>query len=196
MKNVHELIYLFYLQDEEALQLLIEYYRPMVRAITASRIQSKKVDPLVIKEYLSLADTLLVDCLYRYRTDINKDFTSLYRQSFKNRSLDLLEKNARKSFSYYSTPISMDQKIAEDESIYLRDIIPAQKMDVQNIAFSKIQLQKIEDALDAHFTGEEARIFYLKKAGYTNKDIAEMLNISVKKVRYVLQKIKKWCITD
>ena len=191
MKNINELIYLFFQNDEEALEEIIDYYRPMVRAIIATRIQSRQVDPLVIKEYLSLADTLLVDCLQRFRVDLHKDFTSLYRRSFQNRSLDLLEKNARKSFSYYSTPVSMDQRISEDESVYLRDVIPSEKMDVQKIAFSNLQLEYIEKVLEKKFTKEEAEIFHLKKAGYTNKVIAEMLHISAKKVRYVLSKIKK-----
>ena len=196
MKNINELIYLFFLQDEEALEMLIDHYRPMIRAIISTRIQSRKVDSLVIKEYLSWADTLLIECLYRYRFDIQKDFTSLYRCSFKNRSLDLTKRNARKSFSYYSTPISMDQKVCEEESIYIRDTIPAKKMDVPKITYSLIQLQHIEEVLEKEFTKEEAQIFHFKKEGYSNKDIADMLHISASKVRYVLLKIKKWCISD
>ena len=196
MQNVQELIHLFYSGNDEALSLLIEYYRPMVRAITYSRIQYKGADTLAYKEYLSLADSLLVECLYRYRSDVKKDFTSLYRQSFKNRSLDLLEKNARKSFSYYSTPISLNQTIADSQGTYLSDAIPASNMDVEKIAFTNILLEQIEDTLQKDFSEEEANIFHLKKDGYSNSEIAAMKKISAKKVRYVLHKIKKCCITD
>ena len=61
----------------------------MVRGIISSRLQAHKVDSLVYCEYLSLADTLLVECLERYRYDLHKDFTGLYRCAFRNRSLDL-----------------------------------------------------------------------------------------------------------
>lgn len=196
MKNINEYIYLYFLNDEEALPLMIDYYRPMVRAIISTRLQARKVDSLAYREYLSCADTLLIECLHRYHFDAHKDFTSLYRRAFRNRSLDLKEKNDRKDFNYYSTPISLDQKICEDESVYVRDTIPAKKMDVVKIAYSRVELNQIEEALKTNFSDEEAHIYHLKKEGYTNREISEMLQISVSKVRYVLMKIKKWCISD
>ena len=196
MKNINEYIYLYFLNDEEALSMLIDYYRPMVRAIISTRLQSRKVDSLAYREYLSCADTLLIECLYRYHVEAHKDFTSLYRCAFKNRSLDLKEKNDRKDFNYYSTPISLDQKICEDESVYVGDTIPAKKMNVAHIAQCIVELDHIEEVLQKEFSLEEAQIFHLKKEGYSNKEISIQMHISVSKVRYVLMKIKKWCISD
>ena len=90
----------------------------------------------------------------------------------------------------------MDQKICEDESVYVRDTIPAKKMDVVKIAYSRVELKQIEEALKTKFSDEEAHIYHLKKDGYSNREISEMLHISISKVRYVLMKIKKWCISD
>ena len=60
---------------------------------------------------------------------------------------------------------------------------------IQNIHIQKDYLYEL---MDKNFTKEELDILILKQQGYSTHEIAQQYQYSVRKIRYILRKIKKW----
>ena len=164
----------------------------MVIAIIRMRNSGRRMQEAEEADYFSMADTLLIECLYRYRRDLGYSFTSFYRQSFRNRSLDMiksLQKGKTLGSNYFV--LHLDQKIKEHEETYLGDLIADDKQNPGKIIMEKVTLEDAENVFKREFTEEQQMIAYMKKDGFTTKEICEHLHISNKKVYYTLAKVKE-----
>ena len=78
----------------------------------------------------------------------------------------------------------------------MRNVVPNHKMNVPLITYSLIEMDRIKHLLKKKKSKEYANVYYLKKNGYTNRQIGDCLHISSAKVRNILANIKKGYISD
>ncbi len=192
MDNINEYIYYFFMKDEEALQELIRLLRPMSVALIKERFSSYQMDHSLFQEYLIESDQLLIDCLYRCRVDLYGSFRSFYRRALKNRLIDLGRFRSTHTLEIHYEIVQLDKMVREDIQHYVADIIEDPLSKTHQDVMIAIEKQYIQNEMKRHFSGLENKVIQLRSMGYTVREISDLLHISIRKVRYIILKVKKW----
>lgn len=192
--NINEFIYLYFLKDEEAIQLIIDYYRPLVMKLIRSKQAFSSKNDGWLEDRLALADTVLLECLHSYRIDQKASFTTFYKQVLSNRLIDEGKYDVRHQIKYHYDILPLDQHIKEDEAIRYIDAIP----DPKTRNNYSLELNEILDAIENKdlFTEVEATALKLRMEGYTQGDIAKKIGKSSKAVRQIFDKFRKWYLDN
>ncbi len=189
-ENLYEWIYSYFLMDEQAFKALVQYFRPITVAILYMLTPNLK-DDYDRNKYLAYADQILYDCLILCRTDQYSKLKGFYRKVLKNRLIDLLKKEFNHSPQRFYSVVSLDE-LEGNMSSYYYYIDSQFKMSVHDQIMVKLESDDLMKEIQADLSADEWTIFLLKKNGFTSKDIADILQISIRKVSYTLSKIKKW----
>ncbi|MBB5183643.1 hypothetical protein [Catenisphaera adipataccumulans] len=189
--NYYEWIYLFFQKDPEALPNLMAYFRPLTMTVIRNRLNVYYQES-ELADFLDLSGQVMVDCLYRCRTDRITRFDTYYSHCLNNRVIDASKHNVSHSLEAHYPTVHLDAFVREDIAHYVSETIPNRRMNVHDDVMVGIRKLEIEKSMKLYFTDYEISILKLKQIGYTNAEIAEARNISVRKVRYILLKIKKW----
>lgn len=180
--NVNELIYLYFLKDEEALPLLIEYYRPMVLSLIRKNPSWYKAGRQAANDYIAEMDELMINCLERYRFSEDITFTTFYRQAIKNKLTDLHRFHSRRDLGRMYEIHSLDEQLNEDTVTTYEEVTASPNEELHEKTMAKERLDYLLGKLKASLDKEDYDILMLKLADHTNKEIAEIKNVSVKKV--------------
>lgn len=189
-ENLYEWIYSYFLMDEQAFIALIQYFRPMTVGIVYTLTPDLK-DDYDRNKYLLFADQILYECLILCRTDQYTKLKSFYRRVLRNRMIDLLKKEFNHSPDRFYQVVSLDD-LDGNMSNYYYYIDNKFKMDLHEEIMTKLESDDLMNDIHNYLNPDEWIIFSLKKTGFTSKDIADILQISIRKVSYTLLKIKKW----
>lgn len=194
--NINEYIYLFFQKDEEALPILIEYFRPMLSAICSSRGIHDHSNIVSRSDIFSEADALLIKCLYQYRPDMTMGFSSYYRHSVRNLITDLYRYWSRHAIDYMNDTISLDSRISDQHNHYLGDFTEASDYDVHHEVMVKLEWERCISKASCLLSPVENEILARKIEGWTSAEISQALGITMKKVQYTLRKVKKFHLID
>lgn len=186
-RNINELIYYYFMNDEEAFSALIEAFRPTTVAIIQHRFHTRYAG-----DYLPLSDCVLYECLQRCRVDRWPFLKSFYSRVLENRLIDALRMEQTHSIQNYYPVFHLDQSVREDIEHYASDLIADPKMHIHEDVMVHTQKDYLYTLMNQNFTKEELDILVLKQQGYSTNEIAQLYQYSVRKVRYILRKIKKW----
>lgn len=189
-ENLYELIYLFFLMDEEVFFMLIEFFRPITVGIIYSLISQNITDDLR-DEYLNFADEIFYECLLKCRIDQYKTLKGFYRTCLKNKLLDYLKGEKLKSPERFYRVVSLDEE-CKNLSSYYSSLALEQNLEIHEEVMVKIESEQILKIMNRKFSPDEITILALKRNGFTIQEISIILNIGQRKVTYVLNKIKKW----
>ena len=190
--NINELIYNYYQKDEYALKEIIDYYRPMVIRILSEKIGGITRDRMAFKDSLNQCDILLVNCLDRFRYGYFGSFTTFYRRSMQNFSLNLLRSKYHDAQDFYK--ITPDYRYVKENYEYydLNTAISDQSLSVHDEVMTNIYIKEKMKEIQDHFSKLDLDIIQMKQQGYSCVYIAEKLNMNVRSVRYRVNKIKKY----
>lgn len=188
--NIYELIYYFFMNDEDAFEELIEFFRPMTVAIIQARFHSVANR----NDYFPLSDCVLYECLQRCRTDRWMLLKPFYGRSLENRLIDAVRVENSHSIQNYYPILQLDQAVREDMEPYASDVVADPKVHIHEQAMLHIQQEYLYEMMDTTFSERELSILALKQCGYSTREIASMYHCSVRKVRYILRKIKNWVL--
>ena len=190
--NIYESIYMIQMNDFYELKTLIQYYRPMVTEIWADIFVRKTYNILCEKEeFYRHADYTLYCCIFEYRFDNHAKFSTYYRRCLKNKAYDILRHNLRKE----RISISFDQKIREDTQMYYSQVKLIDELNIHDVVMDKLTWEETLVKIEKVFGLVGVQTLLLKKQGYSLKEIAAEIGISVTKVTFILHKIKKWYTT-
>ena len=193
--NIYEWIYLYFQRDEEALPLLIKYFRPITLSIISNRFKHRRIESATWNECVSLADSVLNDCINRCKVDQYPMFKALYRTSLNNRLID------RNRTEYVHTPehhvdvLHLDCFVNDNMCHYISEAIADPRVNVHQDVIVKCDVEQKYNELPIYFTAYERQILEWKRLGYTTAEIADRLNVNVRHVRYILLKMKKWALS-
>ncbi|MCF0106818.1 MAG: hypothetical protein HUJ53_08660 [Holdemanella sp.] len=185
--NIYEYIYYYFLMDEEALSILIAYFRPIVHnVINGTALEN--FEDVEEYEFLSLADVTLVNCIHSYRINQKAHFITYYKKAVQNQLYTFIRK-----LCHYSYPaVSMDAKISEHTRYQYVDILGyPSTLDTHAHVLLKMEVEAYEKVVQRQLKSIDYDIFTLLKENYSNREIAKTLHISDSKVRYEIKKIQK-----
>lgn len=190
--NIYELIYLYFLKDEEALHRLISIYRPATASIIYQKGLAHKASHYLVDDYFLLADQVMTDCLVRLQPHRYQLFSAFYKQALRHRIIDYNRKFRNSQIEYHYSTVHLDQYIHEDVQHYAYQQIEDPKMNIHQDVLDTIYYKELITQLPNTFTSFEISIWKQRMMGYSTREIADERKISIRKVRYILGKVKKW----
>lgn len=184
--NTNELVYLYFQKDEEALELLIEMFRPFARQCINKVFPYKVLTTQELDELYAEADMVLVECLHSYRIDQSVSFPVFWRQAFRNRLVDLQRLELRDQARGNGMVISLNQLIYEDGLTQLLDQFEDRKMNVHEQVLAKSDFAQMWEKLDElEWKPIEKRVIEWRLAGYNQREVADLCGRSTKYVRRI-----------
>lgn len=187
--NINELIYLYHLQDESALESLIRCFRPMIRKIY--RLIPRLTPSLDLQDFEMQADITLIQCLNRYRTDLNYQFSTYYINSVRKLSVDALRSLDRKSRKSHEDAVALDRQV-EFGPMALVDFVIDRKEDTEQRVMASIVMEQLEKLAVETYGDVGLSVIRMRARQYSNRQIAREMNIPVARVCYILQRIRTY----
>lgn len=187
--NINEWLYYYFCKREDALPVLINYFRPMIVQLMKDKYESFNRDDYTLDDNLSKADTLLVECIEKYHYGYNTSFITYYRQCFINVIYSTLRSKYREQ-KLYKYDMVYGLKLGEESITYIADSYPS-KLGVHDYVLKKIDMEQKFDKLVVGLNDLELKILNLKRLGYNSVQISKMLGLKPKQVQYRINKMKK-----
>lgn len=187
----HELIYLVLQGDDAALEELIAKYKGMLfRTLETYRGSLK--EEYDVSELYQISLISLYHAVLTYNGAIKCSFVTYLRIIVHRDILAYIRKLNRDHSKANLYSISLDQTIRDNEGIYLIDTIENTRSSYNpQDCFNLKELEiLIKEQLNS-FSEKEQEVFILWFKGYRYDEIAAISGYDVKKISYLLTKIKK-----
>lgn len=178
--NINEVIYRYFVQDEDALPELLHYSRSIAVNEYKSWTGRNHVPRHELDEFISSADLILIECLQSYRTDQQTSFISYYKRALKNW---LTDQARRKTGIRYEEEkaISLDCRIGETGSTYLHEIVKDEKAAAPDSFLLRESVAELSQSPD--LSDKEREIVEMLLQGYSKKEICEKTKKCYKTIR-------------
>jgi len=179
MDNDYELLYLLKEEPEEILDILYKKYN----SILLSKI--KKYDKWNINsdDYLNIARLSLYEAAENY-IDNNKFITYL------NTCLDRSLQNYKKTLNRNKNKLLNEAVSLEDDQIDLGLSLNDERYNPERLLFEENNYQNLKEKILSKLSWKEEVIFLLKEQNYTNKEISEITDNSLRTVYNIINRIK------
>ena len=178
---LRELIYLARSNDPVALRSLYAYYDALVNTVMRKMkyISSMSLDA---QDLLQVGMITFDKVFWSYREDLDTTFEVYARSCIIKKMQSLLKKQYTFFTRYEKKAISLDRIVNYDDSRTYGELIADQRVEY---APQKAQdLEKVWELVYAIIQNEtskrDQKIFHLVLLGYPEKEVALMLNISIK----------------
>lgn len=189
MCHEQELIYLYHLGSQIAYELLFEKYRSIVEKY----FMNNYIDTAETSkdDYIQVALLSFFKTLDNYRFDMNTKMSTYFSYIV----ADAIRSSMRSIYTQKHIPYHKLISLNDNKHEYfvcddaLNDRMDAFKPDVQLVL--KENREYYQGAVDRNGSPFERKVFYYLVYGYSYNEIAELLNVDIKKVynaKYRLQK--------
>ena len=184
-----ELLYMIRSNDEIALELLLERLNQAVVKTAESivkRLGCYDVDEA--KQGLRLGFLSAIDT---FREDRDSSFRYFAKMCAEREVRTMMRKERFKGVSSHYRSVSLDQ-IREDEGVYLVDMIENTHPEYNPSWYAKYcqTMQDYYTCMD-RLNELERKICHMRLEGFSYKEIANLLNINVKRIDNTMQKVRK-----
>lgn len=180
---LRELIYLARSNDPVALRSLYVYYDALVNTVMRKMKYISSMS-LEAQDLLQVGLITFDKVFWSYREDLDTTFEVYARSCIIKKMQSLLKKQYTFFTRYEKKAISLDRIVNYDDSRTYGELIADQRVEYSP---QKAQdLEKVWELVYAIIQNEtserDQKIFYLVLLGYPEKEVALMLNISIKYV--------------
>lgn len=178
---LRELIYLARSNDPVALRSLYAYYDALVNTVMRKMKYISSMS-LEAQDLLQVGMITFDKVFWSYREDLDTTFEVYARSCIIKKMQSLLKKQYTFFTRYEKKAISLDRIVNYDDSRTYGELIADQRVEYSP---QKAQdLEKVWELVYAIIQNEtserDQKIFYLVLLGYPEKEVALMLNISIK----------------
>lgn len=184
--NDYELLYYIHQRDDEGLNLLIKKYHMTIMQFIRKNKAYYFQRYNDYTEIYQIALIILLESAQCYRLDKKLSFYHFYLMKLKYALIDRMRKEK------FGNMLSLDYQICEASGYYLMDTLENQDPSLDADWLIRLdEVYKKKNRFEQNFSNIERKVFHLRYEGYSYREIAESLHISVKKVDNILQKIRK-----
>ncbi len=178
--NDYELIYLIKEDNEEALNILVEKYQPLIRKIASHYQKSYNHVKVEYEELIQEGNIGLIESIKSFKTDKEVLFFTFAFLCIKRKIYNFLKKTSTNKNIALLTSMSLEESIVKDSINYEEplNLIEDEKF-IDNIINFKNNLDFID-----------SNIFELRYNSFSYIEISQLLNINKKTVDNRLVKIK------
>ena len=190
--NDYEVMYLVEENDENANELLLDKYKPIIIKIASqyknvARNCGLEIDDLIQEGYLGL-----YNAIQTYDSNNNVLFYTYAIISIRSRILNSLTlKNAIKHQGQNHSVSLFNQISGGDNDVILMDILEDKNAILPDIMLEEDEIRNTVHNFLLSLDFSYSLIFELKMNGFKNQDIVELLDFSLKYVSNALFRIRK-----
>lgn len=179
MDNDYELLYLLKEEPDEILEVLYKKYN----GVLFSKIKKYSKWNITSDDYLNIARLSLYEAAENYH-DNNKFITYL------NTCLDRSLSNYKKSLNRNKHKLLNEAISIDDEEIDLGLNLNDERYNPERLLFEESNYFELKNKIIDKLSWKEELIFILKEQNYTNKEISEITDNSLKSVYNIINRIK------
>lgn len=178
-----ELIYLMRCGYQEAEECLYQLYYQKIRWWIAPMCWSSYYG-LDIEDYMQMIMIHLEKIIESYRDDRNASLKTFIKLSIKKRIPSILKAGTDSRIYRDNILISLDDYISQEDGMRYDEMVPDSKTIYQPEAMLMIKEQETlyRTQLDDKMSSREHDVMAYKQTGYTEEEIANILQISVRSV--------------
>ena len=184
--NDYELLEYINSNNEEAHNLMFEKYKPLIISI------AKKNKSLASKYGYELNDLIqegmigLSNAINSFDTNMNVKFYTLARVCIERKIMDLFKKAKREKYRVLNESIPI-----VNDDYDLENMIGDDESDPLNIILSSDEEKNLFNEIYKTLSSYEKQVFEFKKNGFSNDEIAKLLNKNKKQIDNTMQRIRK-----
>lgn len=195
MINLNEWIYYYFIKDEEALPVIIEFFRPVVKSVIQNKFSSQFALYCTQEDYFQMFDQLLVQSLESYRLDSKMGFCNYYCSVVRNRCVDIIRMISRTSSYNLAYTVSLDMAINETHHTTYGEIISdSDDCSLHDYVVGSITCEQIFEKAQNELKPLDYEILKAKWQGDNCQEIAKQVHLSRQGVQYRIKKIRKWLL--
>ena len=185
--NDYELVALAHEHNEDAINKLYEKYKPLIHS------KSREVYKYVSNKGIELSDVIqeamigFEEAIRDFNQNDNAIFYTFASICVDRQLKSMMLKFSRDKHKILNEAISFDN---DKDNINILNFIYDDNDNPENEIISKEDNQEILKTIQNKLTTFESEVFNLRIKGYSNGDIANILNKDVKSIDNTLQRIK------
>jgi RNA polymerase sporulation-specific sigma factor len=184
-----ELLYLIEENNEQALNILYDKYKPIIDLKAKRYLKYGKKMGLEYQDLFQEGLLGLSEAIGSYKDDKKAQFKTFANLCIERQIFSLLKKANRKKHTLLNDSISLDESINDNENTLL-DIFSEKGTDPSDmIEFNENKLELFSKIYDV-LTPLEKEVFDLKTNNFDYKEISQLLNKSYKSIDSAIQRIR------
>lgn len=188
--NDNELIDYVRESSEEASDILFEKYKPLIGSLAKKMYPYCKYNGLEQSD-LEQEGLLGLDlAMHRFKDSKENSFYTFARKCIERRMISLVIASKRQKHKILNESLSLEFSSAEGEAGALESMLSDPSWNPEEKLFSYEREKEILEKVRATLTDHESRVFELKLAGFSYKEIAEILDKTPKSIDNALQRMK------
>lgn len=187
----NELIYYAYANDEHAIELLVSKYHFFIWSIIHKSVYDVNKYSFRSEELFHECVDSFIKAIYSYRHDLGVPFNSYIITVVRNRVLLVIRRHMSKAYNQLNLAIPYDSPFEHTSDLMLSEVLTTTQYHYEPEHYLNTE-EVINKAIDLyvslpHF---DKKVFQLRNAGYSYKQIAQLTNTSTKQVDNSLQRIR------
>ena len=189
--NDYEIMYLVEEENDDARELLFEKYKPIIYRLALSYQKEAKQYGLELEDLIQEAYVGLSSAVKNYNSDNNVLFYTYAIVSMKNRILNVLTAKSSTKHRCLNQAISLYMPVNKNNECYLIDITEDKNEVLPQLLVEENETENIIHDFILSLDFPHSCILELKMNGFSNCDIASLLDYPLKNVTNYLFRIRK-----
>lgn len=188
-ENDFELVYLIEENNEDALNILYDKYKPIIDMKTKRYIKYASKLGLEYNDLFQEGMVGLSEAINSFRAQKDVQFKTFANLCIERQIFSALKKASRKKHNVLNESLSLDDSINEDDTTLL-DFIFDKNSDPSIYIETKESKRELFKEIDKSLTPFEKEVFNLKINNFDYKEISQLLNKSYKSIDSAIQRIR------
>ncbi len=184
-----ELIYLIEENNEQALNILYDKYKPIIDLKAKRYLKYGKKFGLEYQDLFQEGMLGLSEAITSFKDDKKAQFKTFANLCIERQIFSLLKKASRKKHTLLNDSMSLDESINENENTLL-DIFFEEGTNPSEMVEFKENKKELFSKIYEVLTPLEKEVFDLKVNSFDYKEISQLLNKSYKSIDSAIQRIR------
>lgn len=188
--NDYELIDIVNDNNEEAMEIIINKYQPVIKYIANKKIKIASNLGLDISDLYQEGMIGLIEALRDFKEAKGVTFYTFANLCISRQINSALTRNNRNRDKILNNSLSLDQKIADSDKTLLDTIEPIDNVTPLNEIIAIENDEELFGRINETLSPFERQVFDLKIKNYSYGDIEKKLDVSSKRVYSAMRRIK------
>lgn len=188
--NDYELIDVISENNEEALELIINKYQPIIKYIANKKLKIASNLGMDISDLYQEGLIGLLEAIRDFKDTKKVSFYTFASLCIERQMNTSLTKHNRKRDQILNNAISLDKKIVDSEKTLLEIVEPINNITALNDIIALESETELYTNIKNELSEFEKKVFDLKINNYSCDEIASKLNVTSKKIYSAMRRIK------
>lgn len=187
--NDYELLSYVSENNEDALNILFEKYKPLIVSYSKKMLSYSKNLGIDLNDLIQEGMIGLSTAINTFDDMRDTSFYTYAKRCIENKIISLVIASARQKHKILNESISFDM-VLDDENFSLENLIGDDSSNPEKVVISFETEAEMVKRLKEILTDYEYQVFELKRAGFSYKEIAGILDKDAKAIDNTIQRIK------